>query len=204
MSFVNLISWERCVNGPFYLFISSSFFFYNLIAFSFDNEVCGVPREWDWEIKLSCWFVWSWARLIPLFGPGWLSLTQDLAFTPGTGVPPLAYLCLVSMMESLPGGCDGGWGAGGRLRVCLTVAGAGIEGTRALFFIYNGGRSDGKYGAGRAALRKEQRVEEVKGECWVRGGLGERVTHTHWEANKPSAVPEHQLTGAACVSSQHP
>lgn len=54
--------------------------------------------------------------------------------------------------------------------MCLTVTGARIERARVFFFfvffklIYNEGRSDGRYGAGWAELRKEQQVEEVKGE----------------------------------------
>lgn len=63
------------------------------------------------------------------------------------------------------------------------------------------------YGAGWAELRKEQQVEEVKGECWGRPrqeGHTHSHTHIHWETNKPLAVLEHQLTGAACVSSQRP
>lgn len=106
-------------------------FFYRLIAFSFDNEVCGVHWKWEWEIKLSRWFVWSWAWLIPLFGPDWLSLTQDLAFSPGTGVPPVAYLCLFSVMELLPGGCNEREGEE-ILQVRLTVTGTGIERARFL------------------------------------------------------------------------
>lgn len=188
----------------------SRFFLVNwLIAFSFDNEVCGVLWKWELEIKLSRWFVWSWAWLIPLFGPDWLSLTQNLAFTPGTGVPPGAYHCLFSVMESLPGGCNEREGED-ILQVCLTVTGAGIEKAHFFFFFLNlfimkaammgGMEQDGPSWGRNSRWRRWRGSAE--------GGLGKRVTHSHthtqWETNKPLAVLEHQLTGAACWSSQHP
>lgn len=54
----------------------------------------------------------------------------------------MAYLCLFSVMESLPGGCNEREGEE-ILQVRLTVTGRGIERAPVFLYIYNGGRSDG-------------------------------------------------------------
>lgn len=101
MSLVNVIPREQWGVEEW-----TSFYFFHWLLFSFDNEVGNVLWNWEWEMKLSGWFVWSWGLLIPLFG-------LELAVTDtGFGIHTrhrctlVAYLCLFSVMKWLPWGCD--------------------------------------------------------------------------------------------------
>lgn len=160
MSFVNLIPRQRhCGSVNIFLVF---FFFFNWLLFSFDNEVCNVLWNWEWEIKLSGWFVWSWGSLIPLFG-------LELAVTDsGFGIHTrhrctlVAYLCLFSVMEWLPGGCNE---QEGRERLSESVFQSQVQRKRERDLMDGGMMVGMKWDRQRGGMewRKEQQVERWGG-----------------------------------------